>query len=106
MIEAFIPAFAGVASYEFVFSTAIRETEVNLLMMYIFWFEVQSHAGKALPTMSLLPPVAPLMQSFDDWNCWFHEIHHNVLKCNYSIAPWFDTIMGTARWNSFKEKTA
>mmetsp|Transcript_3600 Transcript_3600/g.5212 ORF Transcript_3600/g.5212 Transcript_3600/m.5212 type:complete len:342 (+) Transcript_3600:1577-2602(+) len=98
MIEGFVPFYMGLLSHEFLFGP-IDEPEIAILAVYTFWFEIQSHAGKALPTMSLFPPLAPLLQKWDDWNCYFHEIHHNRLKCNFSISPWVDSLVGTARWD-------
>lgn len=60
--------------------------------------EIESHAGKALPTMTLFPPISLLMTEYDDWNAWFHETHHNRLKCNYSISPFWDMVFGTGRF--------
>lgn len=97
LVEAFLPFFAGVMAHEKLLGS-ISETEVNAMGLYVFWFEVSSHAGKPLPTMNIIPPLAPWTQALDDFNSWFHEVHHRVLKTNYSISPWFDVLMGTARW--------
>eukprot|EP00924_Labyrinthula_sp_SR-Ha-C_P003967 snap_masked-scaffold_3-processed-gene-9.32-mRNA-1 protein AED:1.00 eAED:1.00 QI:0/-1/0/0/-1/1/1/0/348 len=70
----------------------------NILSYYLVQLEVLSHSGKAVPTMSMVPPIAPALTKFDDWNPWFHEMHHNVLKCNYSITPFWDWLFGTIRW--------
>jgi len=98
LVEGFTPFFIGAATYEQIFAP-IGLFDLTILQAYVFNFEILSHAGKPMPTMNLLPPFSPLLQVFDDFNSWFHEVHHRVLKCNFSISPWFDVLMGTDRWD-------
>lgn len=97
VIEAYIPFVFGAIAYKKAFG-AIDPFDMSLLSTYIFWHEIESHAGKPLPTMPLLAPLATWTQRFDDFNSFFHEVHHRTLKYNLSITPWFDQLMGTDRW--------
>lgn len=97
IIEGFLPGVASQVAYELTFGP-IANAENELIFAFVLWHEISSHAGKALPTMSVFPPLSPFLQRWDDWNIWAHEMHHNVLKCNYSISWWFDHVAGTLRW--------
>eukprot|EP01062_Namystynia_karyoxenos_P076207 TRINITY_DN7440_c1_g1_i1.p1 TRINITY_DN7440_c1_g1~~TRINITY_DN7440_c1_g1_i1.p1 ORF type:complete len:373 (+),score=119.32 TRINITY_DN7440_c1_g1_i1:94-1119(+) len=76
-------------------------TETTLLFNYMTWHEMSSHSGKPLPTMSWLPPLAPVYQlafgNVDSGAQRHHDLHHALLACNYSISPWPDLVMGTCR---------
>ncbi|GBG32595.1 Fatty acid hydroxylase domain-containing protein 2 [Hondaea fermentalgiana] len=98
LIEAFIPFIVGVAVHD-TFFTPLDGFDMSLLGTYIFWHEIESHAGKPMPTMPLVAPLSTWTQRFDDWNSWFHEVHHRTLKFNLSISPWFDCLMKTHRWD-------
>ncbi|GBG28468.1 Methylsterol monooxygenase 2-1 [Hondaea fermentalgiana] len=98
VIEAYVPFIFATASYKKFFG-AIDQFDMSLLSTYIFWHEIESHAGKPMPTMPFLAPLSTWTQKFDDFNSWFHEIHHRTLKYNLSITPWFDQLMGTDRWD-------
>ena len=32
-------------------------------------------------------------------NVEFHQVHHERMRCNYSITQWFDHLLGTTRWH-------
>mmetsp|Transcript_8956 Transcript_8956/g.10272 ORF Transcript_8956/g.10272 Transcript_8956/m.10272 type:complete len:337 (+) Transcript_8956:404-1414(+) len=99
IIEAYIPM--GVAFFTLPLlhkRFTPSHTDLVLLSAYVGGLEVTSHAGKAIPISSIFPPFSPLLTYWDDWNVWFHETHHNRLKCNYSITPYWDHIFGTARY--------
>mmetsp|Transcript_11378 Transcript_11378/g.22241 ORF Transcript_11378/g.22241 Transcript_11378/m.22241 type:complete len:343 (-) Transcript_11378:183-1211(-) len=98
LTEAYIPFLIGKMSYEAAFGP-IEPFDLALLGCYAFWHEIESHAGKPMPTMPLLAPLSTWTQKLDDFNSWFHEVHHRTLKCNYSITPWFDQLVGTDRWD-------
>uniref|UniRef100_A0A7S3LQB6 Fatty acid hydroxylase domain-containing protein n=1 Tax=Aplanochytrium stocchinoi TaxID=215587 RepID=A0A7S3LQB6_9STRA len=98
-IEAFIPFILSVATVQLVNPKLyISRLDQGMLFGYILGLEILSHVGKALPVMSILPPFSPLLTYWDDWNVWFHETHHNLLKCNYSITPYWDCLFGTAKY--------
>ena len=71
---------------------------------YIFWYEVGSHAGKALPTLSYLPPFkllyAPLFS--DAKNVRFHDNHHRDPTYNFGITQWLDHVCGTVSTSKCK----
>lgn len=98
VIEAFLPFLASILLYETLIGS-VDQFDMTLLGTYIFWHEIESHAGKPMPTMPLIAPLSTFTSHLDDWNSWFHEIHHRVLKSNFSITPWFDQLMGTDRWD-------
>ena len=97
LIEGFLPVFVGLMSYELALGP-IAEKETQLLSTYILMHDVLSHAGKPVPIMNVLPPLAPWLQKWDDRNVWAHEVHHRTLKSNLSISWWFDKMVGTDRW--------
>ena len=33
-------------------------------------------------------------------NVEFHQVHHERMRCNYSITQWFDHLLGTTRWGN------
>mmetsp|Transcript_2673 Transcript_2673/g.3105 ORF Transcript_2673/g.3105 Transcript_2673/m.3105 type:complete len:342 (-) Transcript_2673:53-1078(-) len=98
-IEAFIPYIISLASLLNLHSKLyVDKIEENMLFGYVLGLEMLSHCGKPLPVMSIFPPLSPLLTYWDDWNVWFHETHHNLLKCNYSITPYWDALFGTAKY--------
>jgi sterol desaturase/sphingolipid hydroxylase (fatty acid hydroxylase superfamily) len=75
-----------------------------LLGGYIGWQEQCSHSGKPVPFSTMLPPVQVvynhvLGQQWDRRNVEFHQVHHERVRCNYSITQWFDHLIGTTRWS-------
>jgi hypothetical protein len=48
---------------------------------YIVWYEVGSHSGKPVPTVSFFPPLSPLYNAIwpiDRSNIKFHEVRHFI----------------------------
>mmetsp|Transcript_8340 Transcript_8340/g.14770 ORF Transcript_8340/g.14770 Transcript_8340/m.14770 type:complete len:342 (+) Transcript_8340:102-1127(+) len=103
VIEGFIPFIIGKMLME-KFHTKISSFETDLMAGYVFSYEMLSHAGKPTPLMSIVPPLAPFTQIWDDRNTWAHELHHRVLKANYSISYYFDKLLGTSRWEQSVQK--
>uniref|UniRef100_A0A7S3LPZ0 Fatty acid hydroxylase domain-containing protein n=1 Tax=Aplanochytrium stocchinoi TaxID=215587 RepID=A0A7S3LPZ0_9STRA len=97
IIEASIPLTLAVTSVK-LFGLSFNRFELYLIATYVGGLEVTSHVGKAVPVMSIFPPFSPLLTYYDDWNVWFHETHHNLLRCNYSITPYWDCLFGTAKF--------
>ena len=69
----------------------------------IAWQEQCSHSGKPIQFSSMIAPLAPLYNSvlrrqWDRRNVEFHQVHHERMRCNYSITQWFDHLVGTTRW--------
>jgi hypothetical protein len=36
---------------------------------------------------------------WDRRNVEFHQVHHERMRCNYSITQWLDNLLGTTRWS-------
>ena len=100
-VEAYIPAFAGL-SVLFAFNIKTSLLEQSLLLGYIGYLESHSHAGKPSSASTLIAPIAPLyhllLGDIDRRNVEFHQVHHERLKCNFSITQWCDNIFGTTRF--------
>lgn len=81
--------------------------EHTLCLGYVQWYQIGSHSAKDVPSITAVPPIAPL------YNCTlarrmrpvalrehqhvrFHAAHHRVVRGNYGISPWLDHILGTA----------
>ena len=66
-------------------------------------YEIGTHCGKSIPTLTMLPPVSPLMRlaigNFDDSNALFHHTHHTLNFYNFGITQWMDLLMGTAKYD-------
>eukprot|EP00924_Labyrinthula_sp_SR-Ha-C_P014638 snap_masked-scaffold_34-processed-gene-3.47-mRNA-1 protein AED:1.00 eAED:1.00 QI:0/-1/0/0/-1/1/1/0/356 len=75
-----------------------EQFEHNVLMVYFFNLEILSHAGKAVPLMGTIAPLTLFFKYWDDWNNYYHETHHNLIRCNYSITPFWDWVFGTDRY--------
>ena len=78
------------------------------LLAHIMWFEVGSHAGKPLPTLSWCPFLSLVYRSrwfceamglpdLDKDSVLFHHSHHVLHRCNYGITQWLDWMVGTRR---------
>lgn len=97
-IEASMPFIFSVAMGHIVgLDKGISFFEEIALTKYILQLEVVSHVGKPIQTMSTFPPFSMFTRKYDDWNPWFHALHHSVLRCNYSITPLWDYLLGTLR---------
>ena len=69
-------------------------------MTYTAWSESCTHLGKALPVVSMFPPLSILYNGYfnlDKNIIAAHEVHHNRRNCNYGIMPWIDVVFGTNR---------
>lgn len=97
-IEAVFPITLGLVSLDLL-KMPMARFELAAITTYIVWHESGSHCGKALPTVTYFPPLAPLYQlllgEVDEENVKHHDVHHARLNCNYSIAIWPDIVMGT-----------
>lgn len=99
-VEAVIPYLSSIITLTLLNPSLFYSSrfETNVLGAYVLQLEVASHSGKAIPTMSVFPPLSLFMREWDDWNSWFHATHHRLLKCNYSITPYWDWLFGTDRY--------
>merc|ERR1712151_485972 len=62
-------------------------------------YEAGSHCGKALPCVSVFPPLSfiPWIDRTFGGGVAHHHAHHRYVHCNYSIAAWPDRAFGTWR---------
>ena len=104
LLEAFVPLFIGMRFVEGVLGMPSSMLEVYLFTGYIQWFEIASHSGKEVPTVSYFPPLAPIYAheaalgpECDARNVAFHDQHHGLVRCNYGITQWMDMLLGTRR---------
>ena len=103
LLEAFVPAFGAIQTlHSLPFeSTRLSQFEVSLVFAYLFWFEIGSHAGKEVPTVSTFPPLAWLYRwlwpNLESDAVRHHETHHNLVKCNYGITKWMDVMLKTRK---------
>ena len=78
------------------------------LLAHVMWYEIGSHSGKPVPTLSFCPWLALFYRSalfqqmtglgdLDEHNVLFHHSHHVLYRCNYGITPWLDRALGTAK---------
>ena len=104
-LEGFLPIF--VALYIVIFTLKLPTTRLELyaIIAYIQWYEIGSHVGMRLPTMSYFPPLSLIYNhaawpwgNVDSSNVFFHESHHRLFNCNYGITQWMDACLGTTRW--------
>lgn len=97
-VEAAFPVMLGLGFLEG-FGVQTTQLEKTLMVGYVGWHEQGSHCGKRLPTITFFPPLAPLYQlllgNVDHNNIRHHDLHHNILNCNYGITIWPDIVMGT-----------
>lgn len=102
VVEALVPTAGSIALLKAA-GVKMSRLEVALLVMYVDWLESCSHSGKPIPASTLVAPIAPVYQAFlgdlDRRNVEFHQCHHEMLYCNYSITQWPDNLFGTTRWN-------
>lgn len=102
IIEALIPTGGSIAVMNAA-GIKMSRLETILIVLYVDWLESCSHSGKPIPASSLLAPIAPvyraLLGDLDRRNVEFHQCHHEMLHCNYSITQWPDHLFGTTRWN-------
>ena len=104
LLEAFVPLFIGMRFVDGVLGMPSSMLEVYLFTGYIQWFEIASHSGKEVPTVSYFPPLAPIYAheaalgpECDARNVAFHDQHHGLVRCNYGITQWMDMLLGTRR---------
>ena len=103
LLEAFVPAFGAIMALNSLpfECTRLSQFETSLVFAYLFWYEVGSHAGKEVPTVSSFPPLAWLYRwlwpHLDGDVVRHHETHHNLVKCNYGITKWIDVVMKTRK---------
>lgn len=102
LLEGFLPIFAALQSLD-LFRIEHSALEVNLFATYIQWYEIGSHSGKPMSTVSYFPPLAPLYRlllgDVDKRNVEFHNDHHVFTDCNYGITQWMDHLVGTVRFS-------
>jgi sterol desaturase/sphingolipid hydroxylase (fatty acid hydroxylase superfamily) len=99
-LEAFLPILVGLAVL-LALGVEVTLFEFSVISLYIGWYEIGSHSGKPVPTVTYFPPLAVVYNSLlpfdiDANNVQFHETHHNLLRCNYGITQWCDIAMGTS----------
>jgi sterol desaturase/sphingolipid hydroxylase (fatty acid hydroxylase superfamily) len=96
--QAFVPFILGLEVLRRL-GTHSSRLEVALYATYINWYEIGSHSGKPVPTVTYFPPLSPLYRALlgdvDAQNVEFHERHHNKLNQNYGITQWLDKLLGT-----------
>lgn len=101
MLEGFTPLFCAFLTLELLRANP-SYFEQGLLVGYIQWFEIGSHSGKPVPTVTYFPPLAPfyrlLLGDVDKRNIEFHDKHHAWRNCNYGITQWLDHLLGTAKF--------
>lgn len=101
-IEAYIPIIVATGIFQ---GLGIKLTvlEEALVTGYVISLEAMSHSGKPMPTSSMCAPISFVYNwlmglDMDRRNVEFHERHHNLLRCNYSITQWMDHLLGTTRF--------
>ena len=67
LLEGFVPFFAGLSALERLEGQVCSPFEHFLLIAYIQWYEIGSHSGKSVPTVTYFPPLAPLYQAALRW---------------------------------------
>lgn len=112
LLEGFLPVFAALHTLR-VLAVANTTLEMYAIVAYIQWYEIGSHIGMALPTMSYFPPLSLVYNhpalpwgNLDASNVLFHESHHRLFDCNYGITQWMDKLLGTTRWIRAEEDRA
>lgn len=100
LLEGFVPLVVGLGALEGL-GFKVSQFEGILIATYIQWYELGSHSGKPMPTVTIFPPLAPLYRLFlgpvDARNVEFHDQHHACRRCNYGITQWLDCLLGTAK---------
>lgn len=102
ILEGFVPLFVGVRALDTIFKVVSSPFEQALFAGYLQWYEIGSHSGKPVPTVTYFPPFAPLycqvLGNVDARNIEFHDNHHALTNCNYGITQWLDWVLGTAKF--------
>ena len=87
---------------------AFALSEYVYCMAAVQWYQIGSHNAKSLPSITAVPPLAPLYNSAwvkawrphslrDHEHVRFHAAHHSQQgRGNYGISPWVDVLCGTA----------
>jgi hypothetical protein len=57
LIEAFVPFLAGLITLKRLGMNS-SPFEIDLYTVYMQWYEIGSHSGKAMPTVSFFPPLS------------------------------------------------
>mgnify|MGYP003645679418 CR=1 FL=1 len=109
VLEGFVPFFFAIHlatllhRWTDILALSLNPTDIRLGFMYLNWYQVGSHTGKPLPTVTTLPPFSFIYLYFfpnvDSDHILFHESHHNYVFCNYGITTWLDKLLGTCRLN-------
>jgi len=102
-VEAYLPAIAGLTVLQRGLRWRCNPLEEALISGYIGWQEQCSHSGKPVPFSSMLAPASIVYNHilgfrWDRRNVEFHQVHHERMRCNYSITQWLDNLLGTTRW--------
>lgn len=74
--------------------------EQSYVAMTTLYYESCSHSGKEAPIVTFFPLLSPLVDwvtGSDQRLIEYHTRHHQLYRCNYSISPWWDKLMGTYR---------
>merc|ERR1712113_462368 len=81
--------------------------ERNYIVYTLLWYENGSHAGKALPCVTFLPPLSflPLIDRILGGGVAHHHAHHRYVNCNYGIAAWPDRVFGTCKALTLEDKS-
>eukprot|EP00928_Gymnodinium_smaydae_P035087 TRINITY_DN24752_c0_g2_i1.p1 TRINITY_DN24752_c0_g2~~TRINITY_DN24752_c0_g2_i1.p1 ORF type:complete len:322 (+),score=33.43 TRINITY_DN24752_c0_g2_i1:47-1012(+) len=103
-LEGFVPLFAAVVTLQEGLKVRLSHLDSILFTAYIQWYEIGSHSGKPMPTVTFFPPLAPLYAHFlpnaDARNVEFHDHHHAKRNCNYGITQWLDRLLGTMSFSA------
>jgi len=101
LLEGFAPVFVSLQTL-MLLKVPFSQYEQMLMTCYVQWYEIGSHSGKPMPTLTYLPPLAPLYRlllgDVDRRNVEFHEAHHALTHCNYGITQWIDVVLGSAKY--------
>lgn len=104
LLEGSLPSLvAGTVLYALCDATPL---EASMLIGYVQWYQIGSHAAKDVDSVTAVPPLAPLY----NWSVLkrfrpaalrthrhirFHAAHHRAVNGNYGISPWLDWLCGT-----------
>jgi len=97
-VEAYLPVLTGSLVLS-ALRIKIQPLEELLIPTYLLWLEACSHSGKPVPFSTMVAPISPLYNFFFEWdrrNVEFHQVHHERMRCNYSITQWLDHLVGTS----------
>jgi sterol desaturase/sphingolipid hydroxylase (fatty acid hydroxylase superfamily) len=98
-IEAVFPIYVAFGTLSAV-GLVPNRYEQTLLAAHLLYFESCSHTGKEIPIVTWVPFLSPLVDWFtgcDQRLIEYHTRHHQLYRCNYSISPWWDKLLGTYR---------